>query len=61
DGNGTVDITDVIRMNRVYVGCQKFTPEQIKAGDIDHDGKISLSDSMLVLRYLVGLVETLGA
>ncbi|MDE6729444.1 MAG: dockerin type I repeat-containing protein [Oscillospiraceae bacterium] len=61
DGNGTVDITDVIRMNRVYVGCQKFTPEQIKAGDVDHDGKISLSDSMLVLRYLVGLDETLGA
>ncbi len=60
DGNGIVDITDVIRMNRVYVGCQKFTPEQIKAGDVDHDGKISLSDSMQVLRYLVGLVETLG-
>ncbi|MDE6730659.1 MAG: dockerin type I repeat-containing protein, partial [Oscillospiraceae bacterium] len=38
DGNGIVDITDVIRMNRVYVGCQKFTPEQIKAGDVDHDG-----------------------
>ncbi|MDE5768694.1 MAG: dockerin type I repeat-containing protein [Oscillospiraceae bacterium] len=61
DGNGTVDITDVIRMNRVYVGCQKFTPEQLKAGDIDNDGKISLSDSMLVLRYIVGLVETLEA
>ncbi|MDE6730658.1 MAG: dockerin type I repeat-containing protein, partial [Oscillospiraceae bacterium] len=60
DGNGIVDITDVIRMNRVYVGRQKFTPEQIKAGDVNHDGKISLSDSMQVLRYLVGLVETLG-
>ncbi|MDE5884378.1 MAG: dockerin type I repeat-containing protein [Oscillospiraceae bacterium] len=61
DGNGTVDITDVIRMNRVYVGCQKFTPEQTKAGDVNHDGRIDLSDSMLVLRYIVGLVETLGA
>ncbi|MDE6087393.1 MAG: dockerin type I repeat-containing protein [Oscillospiraceae bacterium] len=61
DGNGTVDITDVIQMNRVYVGCQKFTPEQQKAGDINQDGRIDLSDSMQVLRYLVGLDETLGA
>ncbi len=61
DGDGTVDITDVIRMNRVYVGLQKFTPEQQKAGDINQDGRIDLSDSMQVLRYIVGLIETLGA
>ncbi|MDE5884377.1 MAG: dockerin type I repeat-containing protein [Oscillospiraceae bacterium] len=61
DGDGTVDITDVIQMNRVYVGRQKFTPEQMKAGDVNQDGRIDLSDSMQVLRYIVGLVETLGA
>ncbi|MDE5884376.1 MAG: dockerin type I repeat-containing protein [Oscillospiraceae bacterium] len=61
DGNGNVDITDVIQMNRIYVGCQKFTPEQMKAGDVNQDGRIDLSDSMLVLHYLVGLVDSLDA
>ena len=59
DGNGIVDIIDVIRMNRVYVGCQEFTPEQQKIGDINQNGKVDLNDSMQVLRYIVGLVDSL--
>ncbi|MDE6731019.1 MAG: dockerin type I repeat-containing protein [Oscillospiraceae bacterium] len=53
--DGTLDIRDVVLMNRVYVGCEAVTPLQIYAGDMDKSGKIDLSDSMSVLRKLVGL------
>ncbi|MDE6729583.1 MAG: dockerin type I repeat-containing protein [Oscillospiraceae bacterium] len=57
--DGTVDITDVILMNRVYVGVEQISAEATANGDIDRDGKISLSDSMNVLRYLVHLIDDL--
>ncbi|MDE7122496.1 MAG: dockerin type I repeat-containing protein [Oscillospiraceae bacterium] len=53
--DGALDIRDVVLMNRVYVGCEAVTPLQIYAGDMDKSGKIDLSDSMRVLRKLVGL------
>ncbi|MDE7121009.1 MAG: dockerin type I repeat-containing protein [Oscillospiraceae bacterium] len=59
NGNGEVDITDVILINRIYVGLEKVSKEQQEAGDIDKNGKVDLTDSMLVLRYLVGLEDSL--
>ena len=57
--DGNVDISDVVLMNRVYVGVDKVTPQGLENADIDGSGKIELSDSMNVLRYLVHLVEEL--
>ncbi|MDE6088731.1 MAG: right-handed parallel beta-helix repeat-containing protein, partial [Oscillospiraceae bacterium] len=57
--DGNIDISDVVLMNRVYVGVDKVTPQGLKNADIDGSGKIELSDSMNVLRYLVHLVEEL--
>ena len=51
----SVDILDVIFMNRVYVGVESCTPEQLQYADMDGSGKIELTDSMAVLRKLVGL------
>ncbi|MDE5753602.1 MAG: dockerin type I repeat-containing protein [Oscillospiraceae bacterium] len=59
DGNGIVDIIDVIRMNRVTVGLDQFTSEQTKSADVNQNGKVDLNDSMQVLRYIVGLVDSL--
>ncbi|MDE5755283.1 MAG: dockerin type I repeat-containing protein [Oscillospiraceae bacterium] len=61
DGDDTVNIIDVVQMNRVTVGLDQFTPKQTKSADVNQNGKIDLSDSMQVLRYIVGLVETLEA
>ena len=61
DGNGTVNIIDVVQMNRVTVGLDQFTSEQTKAADVNQNGKVDLNDSMQILRYIVGLVETLEA
>ncbi|MDE7121140.1 MAG: leucine-rich repeat protein [Oscillospiraceae bacterium] len=55
--DGELDIADVVLMNRCYVGVEKLTEIQIKAADTDGDGKISLTDSMNVLRKLVHLID----
>ncbi|MDE6729705.1 MAG: hypothetical protein K2J71_02890 [Oscillospiraceae bacterium] len=46
---------DVVLCNRIYIGVEKAIAEQIQAGDVDGSGKIDLSDSMTILRRIVGL------
>ena len=55
DLNGSVDILDVVFINRVVVGVESCTPEQLQYADMDGSGRIELSDSMAVLRKIVGL------
>ncbi|MDE5753080.1 MAG: leucine-rich repeat protein [Oscillospiraceae bacterium] len=55
DLNGSVDILDVVFMNRVVVGVESCTPEQLQYADMDGSGRIELTDSMAVLRKIVGL------
>ncbi|MDE6729375.1 MAG: hypothetical protein K2J71_01185 [Oscillospiraceae bacterium] len=57
--DGEVDISDVVLMNRVYVGVDKVTEQGLANADIDGSGKIELADSMNVLRYLVHLIDNL--
>ena len=57
DENGSVEILDVVLMNRVYVGVDQISDTGKKNADSDQDGKISLSDSMNVLRLLVHLIS----
>ena len=61
DGDDTVNIIDVVQMNRVTVGLDQFTTKQTKSADVNQNGKVDLSDSMQVLRYIVGLVDSLEA
>ncbi|MDE5885395.1 MAG: dockerin type I repeat-containing protein, partial [Oscillospiraceae bacterium] len=55
NADGEVDIRDVILCNRIYIGTENATAEQIQAGDVDGSGRIDLSDSMTILRKLVGM------
>lgn len=59
DENGKVEILDVVLMNRVYVGVDTVTKQGFQNADVDMDYKITLSDSMNVLRYLVHLIDQL--
>ncbi|MDE5885342.1 MAG: dockerin type I repeat-containing protein [Oscillospiraceae bacterium] len=59
NGDGEVNIADVILINRVYVGLEEISKEQQEAGDIDKSGKLNLTDSMLILWYIVGLENSL--
>ncbi|MDE6729418.1 MAG: leucine-rich repeat protein [Oscillospiraceae bacterium] len=54
-GDGELDIRDVIMTNRIYVGVEKSKPSRILGGDFDGNKKLDLSDSMRILRKLVGL------
>ncbi|MDE5755427.1 MAG: glycoside hydrolase [Oscillospiraceae bacterium] len=56
DGNGQVEILDVVLMNRVYVGVDEISPEGKQNADVDQDNKITLADSMNVLKLLVHLL-----
>lgn len=56
--DNTLDIADVVLMNRCCVGVESLAKEQIKASDVDGDGKVTLADSMNVLRKLVHLIDT---
>ncbi|MDE7121278.1 MAG: leucine-rich repeat protein [Oscillospiraceae bacterium] len=55
--DGNVDISDVVLMNRVYVGVDQISAEGMKNADVDQSGKIELADSMNVLRLLVHLLD----
>ncbi|MDE5883526.1 MAG: 1,4-beta-glucanase [Oscillospiraceae bacterium] len=55
--DGEVDIADVVKMNRVYVGVDEVTAQGLKNADVDLSGKIELSDSMNVLKLLVHLLD----
>ncbi|MDE5754563.1 MAG: leucine-rich repeat protein, partial [Oscillospiraceae bacterium] len=57
DGNGKIEILDVVLMNRVYVGVDKISESGKQNADTDQDSKITLSDSMNVLKLLVHLLE----
>ncbi|MDE7121879.1 MAG: cellulase family glycosylhydrolase, partial [Oscillospiraceae bacterium] len=55
--DGSVDIADVVKMNRVYVGVDEVTAQGLKNADVDLSGKIELADSMNVLKLLVHLLS----
>ncbi len=55
--DGTVDISDVVLMNRVYVGVDEISKKGLANADVDQSGKIELADSMNVLKLLVHLLN----
>lgn len=57
DENGKIEIQDVVMMNRVYVGVETISGQGRINADVDGDGKITLSDSMNVLQFLVHLID----
>ncbi|MDE6729276.1 MAG: leucine-rich repeat protein, partial [Oscillospiraceae bacterium] len=55
--DNSVDIADVVLMNRVYVGVDQVSTQGLLNADVDQSGKIELADSMNVLKLLVHLLE----
>ncbi len=60
DENGTVDILDVIALNRALLGAGSLSEQAEKLADVDGDGKPSAADSLMILKYLVKLIPSLG-
>lgn len=57
NGDSKVNILDVITINRVVLGKEVLTAEQAKSADLDHSGIIDATDSLHLLKYLVGLID----
>ena len=57
DGNGAIDLLDVITLNKNLLGLQQLDESQQKAADVNADGRMDSSDSLLILRYTVHLED----
>ena len=57
--NGEVDIIDVIMINKSILGQKKLTKSQASSADVDRNGIVEPNDSLTIMKYIVGLIETL--
>ena len=55
----TVDIIDVIALNRFLLGASSLNPSQRYAAETDGNATIDSTDSLNVLKYVVDLIDTL--
>ena len=56
DNNGSIDILDVITINRAILGKEVLTAEQTKAADINENGAPDAADALTIMKSIVGLV-----
>ena len=54
--DGTIDIVDVIAINKAILGQSKLTYLQTKAGDVDNNGIVDPTDSPNIMKYIVNLI-----
>ena len=59
DLNGKINILDVITLNKNLLGKETFTKEQQLAADVDLSSTPDSTDSLIILKYIVGIVESL--
>lgn len=59
NGDGSVDILDVIAVNRTILGKERMTDEQVQAVDCNGNNVPDSTDSLILLKYIVGLIDTL--
>jgi len=55
DSNGSLNILDVIMINRAILGKDHLTPEQNQIADFDQNGKVESNDSLAMMKRIVGL------
>ena len=53
DGNGEIDIRDVILVNRAILGKSILSENQLNAVDFNGDGKLELTESITIMKYIV--------
>lgn len=53
----TIDVMDVIVINKVVLGKEVLTETQQKIADVNQDGVVDTNDSLIMLKYIVGLID----
>ena len=61
DGNGKINILDVITLNKAVMGKENLTASQLKAIDFNGNSQPDSEESLLLLKYIVGLVTSFTA
>ncbi len=56
DLSGKVDILDVITVNRAVLGKETLSAQQLTNADVNKNSKPDAADSLLIMKYIVGLV-----
>jgi len=60
DGNGKIDILDVITLNKAVMGKETLSEAQLKAIDFNGNGKPDSEEALTILKYIVGLITELA-
>ncbi len=56
DENGKIDILDVITLNRAILGKEKLSAQAEINADVNRSGKPDATDSLMIMKYIVGLI-----
>ena len=56
--DNTVDIVDVIVVNKSILGQKTLTEQERKSADVDNDGKVTPTDSLNIMKYIVNLIDS---
>lgn len=59
--DGKLNIMDVITLNKTLLGGRTSNSYQRLVSDADGDGEVTQADALLMMKYIVGLVESIGA
>ncbi len=61
DGSGEIDILDVITVNKAILGKENLSENGLKAIDFNGNGKPDSSESLTILKYIVGMITDFNA
>lgn len=59
DNSQQIDIMDVILLNKAVLGKEIFSDAQAKASDLNRNGTLDAGDSLILMKYIVGLITEL--
>lgn len=59
NGDGEVNVRDVVILQKYLASQVSLNPLQIKAADADHDGFVKVSDVLQMQKYIVKLIPSL--
>lgn len=57
NGDSSIDIMDVIHINKYLLGNGKITLVQMELADCNRDGIVDEIDSLNILKYIVGIID----
>jgi len=61
DDNNIINILDVITLNKNLLGKENISEKQQKQADVDQSGLPDSNDSLLILKYIVGIIKNFTA